>query len=345
MIGGAFAFVSTSGDNDETFLNLSYRFNGGQLYYGNMMLDWYFYDPGTPDAGDQLSLANFNTKMPGTNDAQGFGIPSGPVQHLFIGTWQNLDTTKYQAGVFGASDGTSGRISKNITGNTKYFDTGVSRSMGWHHARIVVGPADAGTHVATANFFVDDMSNAAFTHDLPPGNVGFNSIHLMACSIYAPATSETAGFFDDVTFKVVNDPYIIQQPVDQTTAPGTTATFTVVAMGTGYQWKKNGANIPGATSATLVLNSVGPTDVASYTCVVTGANGTVTSSPATLTLSGGRPILTATRIGTDVLVTWTGSYTLLSSSNVSGPYLPVVGASSPYTNSAPQGARFFGLGQ
>jgi len=237
------------------------------------------------------------------------------------------------------------RISKNISGNTKYFDTSVSRSMGWHHARIVVGPADAGTHVATAKFFVDDMSNAAFTHDLPPGNVGFNSIHLMACSIYAPATSETAGFFDDVTFKVVNDPYIIQQPVNQTTAPGTTATFTVVAMGTGYQWKKNGANIPGATSATLVLNSVGATDVASYTCVVTGANGTVTSSPATLTLAGGRPILTATRIGTDVVVTWTGSYTLLSSSTVSGPYLPVVGASSPYTNSPPQGTRFFGLGQ
>jgi Immunoglobulin I-set domain. len=344
MVGGAYAFVS-SGDNDESFLNLSYRFNGGQLYYGNVMLDWYFYDPGTPDAGDQLSLANFSGRMPATNDAQGFQIPTTPVQHLFIGTWQNLDTTKYQAGVFGASDGTIGRISKNITGNTKYFDTTAIRSMGWHHARIVVGPADPGTHVANAKFFVDDMSNAAFTHDLPPGNVGFNSIHLMACSIYTPATSETAGFFDDVTFKVVNDPYIIQQPVDQTTAPGTTATFTVVAMGTGYLWKKNGAIIPGATSATLVLNSVGPTDVASYTCVVTGANGSVTSSPATLTLAGGRPIITATRVGTDVVVTWTGSYTLLSSSNVSGPYLPVVGASSPYTNSPPQGTRFFGLGQ
>jgi hypothetical protein len=344
MIGGAFAFV-TSGDNDETFLNLSYRFNGGQLYYGNVMLDWYFYDPGTSDAGDQLSLANFSSRMPGNSDSSGFLIPSGPVQHLFIGTWQNLDTTKYQASVYGASDGASGPISKNIAGTTKYFDTSVSRSMGWHHARIVVGPANPGTHVATAMFFVDDMSNSAFNHDLPPGNVGFNSIHLMACSIYAPATSETAGFFDDVTFQVVNDPYIIQQPVNQTAAPGATVTFTVVAMGTGYQWKKNGGNINGATNAILTLNSVGPTDVASYTCVVSGANGSVTSSLATLTLAGGRPFLTATLVGTDVVVTWTGAYTLLSSPSVSGPYLPVAGASSPYTNRLPLGTRFFGLGQ
>jgi hypothetical protein len=309
------------------------------------MLDWYFFDPGTPDAGDQLSLANFSTKMPANSDSTGFGIPSGPVQHLFIGTWQNLDTTKYQAGVFGASDGTIGRISKNISGNTKYFDTSALRSMGWHHARIVVGPADPGTHVANAKFFVDDMSNAAFTHDLPPGNVGFNSIHLLACSIFTPTTSETAGFFDDVTFQVVNDPYIIQQPVDQTNAPGTTATFTVVAMGTGYQWKKNGGNINGATNSILILNSVGPTDVASYTCVVSGANGSVTSSPATLTLAGGRPFLTATLLGKDVVVTWTGSYTLLSSTSVAGPYLPITGATSPYTNSPPSGTRFFGLGQ
>jgi hypothetical protein len=344
MIGGAYTSV-TSGDNDETFLNLSYRFNGGQLYYGDVMLDWYFYDPGTADAGDQLSLANFSSRVPATSDSSGFLIPAGPVQHLFIGTWQNLNTTKYQASVFGASDGTLGRISRNIAGNTKYFDTSVSRSVGWHHARIVVGPADPGTHVANAKFFVDDMSNAAFSHDLPPGNVGFNSIHLMACSIYSPATSETAGFFDDVTFQVVNDPYIIQQPVNQTIAPGSTATFTVVAMGTGFQWKKNGGIINNATNATLVLNAVGAGDVASYTCVVTGANGSVTSTPATLSLIGARPTLTATLVGKDVVVTWTGSYTLLSSGNVNGPYVLVPSASSPYTNSAPSGTRFFGLGQ
>ena len=138
----------------------------------------------------------------------------------------------------GAADGTGGPISANISGNTKYFDTAVPRSSGWHHARIIVGPADPGTYVATVQFFVDNMSNAAFRHDLPPGNVGFNSIHLLACTIFPPAQSETAGAFDTLTFQAVNDPYIVRQPVSLTNAFGTTATFTVVAMATSYQWQK-----------------------------------------------------------------------------------------------------------
>ena len=106
MIGGAYDSVSVSGDNDETFLNLAYRFNGGQIYYGDIMLDYYFYDPGTPDAGDQISLANFASRMPATSDSSGFQIPASPVQNLFIGTWPNLNTNLYQAGVMGAADGT-----------------------------------------------------------------------------------------------------------------------------------------------------------------------------------------------------------------------------------------------
>ena len=293
MVGGVYDSVSGSGDNDEAFLNLAYRFNGGQLYYGDIMLDYYFYDPGTPDAGDQLTLANFASRMPATNDSSGFQIPASPVQNLFIGTWPNLDTNVYQAGVMGAADGTSGRISRNITGSTKYFNTTTPRSLGWHHARIVVGPADPGTHVANVQFFVDDMTKPAFSHDLPAGNVGFNSLHLLACSIFAPATSETAGYFDDVTFQAVNDPYLLQQPASLTCDYGTPASFTVVGMAASYQWQRNNNPLTGATSATLTLNSVSLGDAGSYTCVLTGANGSITSSPATLTITGSPPYITS----------------------------------------------------
>jgi hypothetical protein len=345
MAGSAYGFVTT-GDNDESFLNLSYRFNGGQLYYGDIVLDWYFYDPGTADYGDQLSLANFGSRMPANSDSTGFQIPATPIQNLFIGAWQNLDTTKYQAAVFGAADGTAGRFSKNISGNTKYFDTTAVRSAGWHHARILVGPADPGTHIATVQFFVDDMSNTAFTHDLPAGSVGFNSLHLLGASVFAPATSETAGFFDDVNFQAANDPYIVQQPVSQTTNFGATVNFTVAGMATSYQWLKGGSPIAGATAARLTLNSVSSLDAATYTCVVSGANGSITSSPATLTVLGSPPVLTATLVGSKVVITWSGAYTLLSATNVTGPYSAVPGATSPYTNSAPLATRrFFGLGQ
>ncbi len=345
MVGGAYATVTTSGDNDETFMNLSYRLNGGQIYYGNVMLDWYFYDPGAANAGDQLSLANFSARMPATSDSSGFQIPSAPVQHLFLGTWPNLDTTKYQAAVMGASDGTSDRISKNIQGTTKYFNTAAVRSLGWHHARIVVGPADPATHGATAAFFVDDMSNLCFSHLLPGTNVGFNSIHMLACSIFAPAAGETAGFFDNVSFQAVNDPYIVQDPVSLTNNYGTTATFSVVAMGTGYQWYKDNAFMAGKTNATLVLNNVSALNQGSYKCMVTGANGTLTSAAATLTVIGSPPFLTATQVGSSVVVTWSGPYSLLSATNITGPFSVVTNATSPYTNSAPLSSRrFFGLG-
>jgi hypothetical protein len=169
---------------------------------------------------------------------------------------------------------------------------------------------------------------------------------MMGATIFAGGASETSGFFDDVSFQAVNDPYIVQQPVSLTNDYLTTATFTVVAMGTSYQWLKNGSAITGATSSTLTLNSVSSRDAASYTCVVTGANGSLTSSAATLTVNGSPPILTGTLLGQKVVITWAGAYPLLSATNVAGPYTVVTGATSPYTNSPPLSSRrFFGLGQ
>jgi hypothetical protein len=61
----------------------------------------------------------------------------------------------------------------------------------------------------------------------------------------------------------------------------------------------------------------------------------------------GRPTLAYARQGNDLVLTWSGPFTLVSSTNILGPYLDVVpAATSPYTNStlAPA-ALFFGLRQ
>jgi hypothetical protein len=79
-------------------------------------------------------------------------------------------------------------------------------------------------------------------------------------------------------------PAILFGPQSRTNNPGTPAAFYVSAGGTGplaYQWRRNGVNLLGATSASLVLSSVSMSNAGSYDVVVSGF-GSVTSAPAAL---------------------------------------------------------------
>ena len=87
-------------------------------------------------------------------------------------------------------------------------------------------------------------------------------------------------------------PSIVTAPASLTAVQGTSASFAVVATGTGplaYQWLKNGSPITGAQSNTLVLPSVTQTDAGTYSVTVTNAQGSVTSAGAVLTVSAPPP--------------------------------------------------------
>jgi pectate lyase/pectin methylesterase-like acyl-CoA thioesterase len=79
---------------------------------------------------------------------------------------------------------------------------------------------------------------------------------------------------------------IITQPVSQSVTEGQAVTLAVAAEGSAlsYQWKKDGTDIPGATSASLSLSGLSAADSGAYTVVVTGTGGVVTSNVATLTV-------------------------------------------------------------
>ncbi len=92
---------------------------------------------------------------------------------------------------------------------------------------------------------------------------------------------------DPATLTVITPPSIVTPPAPQTVNAGATATFTVVASGTpplNYQWRKNGADIPSATTDTLTINNVQAADATAYSVVVSNAAGSVTSHAATLTV-------------------------------------------------------------
>jgi YVTN family beta-propeller protein len=83
-------------------------------------------------------------------------------------------------------------------------------------------------------------------------------------------------------------PTITAQPTAQTIATGSTVVFTAAVGGIPaptLQWNLNGAAIAGATSATLVVSNSSPASAGSYTLTATNSSGTITSSPAVLTVS------------------------------------------------------------
>ena len=80
---------------------------------------------------------------------------------------------------------------------------------------------------------------------------------------------------------------ITSQPTNQTVAAGGTAKFTVAASGSpplSYQWLFGTNPVAGGTGSSLVLNNVQPSQVGSYSVVVSNAYGPVTSSNALLTV-------------------------------------------------------------
>ncbi|MBC3876792.1 hypothetical protein H8K38_03105 [Undibacterium sp. FT79W] len=87
----------------------------------------------------------------------------------------------------------------------------------------------------------------------------------------------------------VTPPLIGTQPVNLSVYVGRTANFSVVASGTAplsYQWKRDGIDIPGATTANYVLTNAQLLDNGSiWTVVVSNKAGSVTSAAATLKVS------------------------------------------------------------
>ena len=88
---------------------------------------------------------------------------------------------------------------------------------------------------------------------------------------------------------VVQPPGITTPPAGQAFTLGSGVTLGVTAAGTGplaYQWQFNGANLAGATAATLMLVNLTATNAGAYRVVVTNGAGSATSAAADLYFHG-----------------------------------------------------------
>jgi uncharacterized delta-60 repeat protein len=110
-------------------------------------------------------------------------------------------------------------------------------------------------------------------------------------TVYVSGTYSRGGdAFPSAFQALVNSatPVISTQPVAaQNLVLGATATFTVAASGTDltFQWRKNGENIAGATSATYTINPVAVTDSGLFDVVIANGAGSVASRGSVLAVS------------------------------------------------------------
>ena len=135
---------------------------------------------------------------------------------------------------------------------------------------------------ATRNILADDAAWGAQTFyfkagSYPQDNAGDS------------AEGSLVGYYSlRVTHGTVSEPVAITtQPADLTVNAGANASLRVVTRGTPpvvFQWFKDGAELPGATAATLAFNNVSTNDAGAYHVVITNAFNAVTSRVARVTV-------------------------------------------------------------
>ncbi len=130
---------------------------------------------------------------------------------------------------------------------------------------------------------IPGATSASYTLTPTKGSDSGATFDVVVTNAYGSASSALA------TLTVHVAPSITTSPTNKTvTAPGP-VTFAVVAAGDAplsYQWRRNGADIPGATSTSFTLNPTDVTDTgAKFDVVVTNAYGSATSALANLTVN------------------------------------------------------------
>lgn len=172
------------------------------------------------------------------------------------------------------------------TANFSIDASGASLTYQWRKNGVNLTDGVNITGAATANLTLSSVSAS---------DVASYSVVITNSS--AAATSSSA------TLTVI-DPSISSQPTSTTVNATGTANFSVTANGTGsltYQWKKAGSNlsngtqgsgsiVSGATTSAVTISGVQQSDAANYTVVVTGTGGSITSSPAALTVTDVAPV-------------------------------------------------------
>jgi Concanavalin A-like lectin/glucanases superfamily/Right handed beta helix region/Immunoglobulin domain len=163
---------------------------------------------------------------------------------------------------------------------------------GWHHLAVVFNSGNwsviwDGQQVDTVaqGVGISVASNTQLGAAGPTGQEAFNGKQ-DEVAFYSTALPLTSIQAHRNAYLGITTPVITTQPQGGSGVLGEGFQMTIVAnAGLSYQWYDNSARLTGRTNTVLALASLALTNAGTYTCVVANGSGSVTSSPAVLTVS------------------------------------------------------------
>ncbi len=233
-----------------------YNYGGNTYKPGNEQVYWGFirdgvnFGPGS--SGGDNNQPGYNIDITGLKSL----FPSSPFAVQLI---SSADSMQYLTNAF-IIDATA-----NTTQSVFYPSTppvGDSGDTSW--VRGVGGGLSTASGAVDTDHLVIRGNRAAHTGDKV---TGYNF------------ASTIAGFI------ITDKPVVTMPPNPVVASPGDTVVWSAYAVGVpplSYQWRKNGAAIPGATSPAFGITNITRTDLASYDLMVTNNYGSATTSPVSV---------------------------------------------------------------
>lgn len=266
-------------------------------------------DPTSDDPAYQW-YQDGNPLSDGVN-ANGATISGATTNSLFISSITTLEAGIYTCEVAGPCN-TESRTANLTVSDSVIINTNPTGKLvcpGTNTSFIVNATGD----ISSYQWQYDDLSDAGFVN-LADGGV-YSGVNTNTLTITGLAASEAGVYRCEVTgncignivysnsanLTVGNITTIAVQPTDVTDCEGQDINFSVSTTGTNltYQWYKNpadaqvdGGDISGATTNTLSIANIDPTDAGVYYCIVSGTCGDVTSGNPSLTVNEGLTINT-----------------------------------------------------